>query len=789
MIGKLRGQRLAGDFRCQSFAWAFIAIVSSLVTGTVEAQDHVPQLHLQNSLSPFNTAAFGIAVSPDGSRFAVAGREGKIEVYDSMNRHLRTSVVDQMVQALGFTPDGSLGVSLTADGVMRTHDPETWTVNDTVSLSFRCGFMAFSPVGNQVAVGGAGPNVLLYDLGTRKQISALGEARRTQGILFSNDGHSIIANSTLDGFAGQRSVVRVLERNSKSMRSYQSDSKELQRLVSASDSDCFASVGMAGRIEIYQRSDGRLLRKWTPSNRLTQMAIFVPGSRRLIVGTTAGFDIYDVSKPEPILSVAIPEATGSYDAAWIPGTEEFVVVHARPDKQVTRWSVASLPALAIPMNTQSIPEIDRSHPETKASDNSTTDSRTQDRPQGNNLQDSRFKIDLWAEASATRNWVSRVGTTLRASWIGNDSQDVLLQDENGKERIVPRRLLSADDNDFLDEIDTNRVETDSQPDHRHDDWDYRITSVSTAVDRPLDSTKDAGTASSAQEIGILHDLAIDSFGTVWLATDIGLAVLKENQMHVIATCSDAGLEETERKGFARIAIDRFDRVLVIPGSRAGLYEAGPMLRFNRKAWKRLPLVGDSRFADVARVGSQILSVGDFDAVATWDDNRHWEVHSQDVFGDTRKYDRLEANQAGLVVLRSKSRESLLWNGEKFAELPPKARKIAIPQWRSSGELIFFSRDLSAMWKLCELSASRNSVQILYAAERNRDRQLYSFAIGADNAIWISTAEGLFRLHREGRQRLLDPVNGLLPLPDGRLLTTFGGGRFDVRVLTPVAPKN
>lgn len=228
---------------------------------------------------------------------------------------------------------------------------------------------------------------------------------------------------------------------------------------------------------------------------------------------------------------------------------------------------------------------------------------------------------------------------------------------------------------------------------------------------------------------------------------------------------------------------------MIPGNGSGNFEAGPLLQFDGKNWKQLPSIDGERFWDVARVGLEIVAVGDFDGIAKWD-NESWQVHPQDVFDEARWFNKIEVSRAGLTLVQSQSRESLLWNRKGFIDLRPQiTKRITIPQWRPTGELLFQNRDLSGMWKLSELNTERSNVRVLYAAEQDRSRELYSFVVGTDNAIWISTAEGLFRLYGNNRKRWLNPVNRLLPLPDGRLIATFGGGRHNLQVLTPVDTKN
>ena len=96
--------------------------------------------------TPFDQVAYGLAVSPSGHQFAVAGRPGAIVVFDAKSQLIIQEIkpTDQMILALRYSPDSSILAAIGPKRLM-LYRSDNWKLLRNIPLPTRCGFLCFHP--------------------------------------------------------------------------------------------------------------------------------------------------------------------------------------------------------------------------------------------------------------------------------------------------------------------------------------------------------------------------------------------------------------------------------------------------------------------------------------------------------------------------------------------------------------------------------------------------------------------------------------------------------------------
>ena len=149
---------------------------------------------IRHELAGHGTWVYAVAFRPDGKRFAIAGNEGTIKVWDSdTGREVRNlSGLAAPGHCLDWSPDGRRLASADQDGLVRIWDPETG--HETARISHSAGHVAWSPDGTRIATAGGDNQVRIWaaadgqpsgpvlSLGGENGISWAPDGRRLAGI-------------------------------------------------------------------------------------------------------------------------------------------------------------------------------------------------------------------------------------------------------------------------------------------------------------------------------------------------------------------------------------------------------------------------------------------------------------------------------------------------------------------------------------------------------------------------------------------------------------------------------
>ncbi len=129
------------------------ASIWDVSTGRViETKEHIPSL--------------AVAISPDGSRFALGAVNSSIPIYDSARGGKLSEIVqpNSKINDLAFSPDGKLLATVASDRTVRFFETEKGVEVQNLRVHFADAWgVAFSPDGKFVATSGTDFNTYLFD--------------------------------------------------------------------------------------------------------------------------------------------------------------------------------------------------------------------------------------------------------------------------------------------------------------------------------------------------------------------------------------------------------------------------------------------------------------------------------------------------------------------------------------------------------------------------------------------------------------------------------------------------
>lgn len=548
-------------------------------------------------LTPFQNSAFALTLDRQLSRIAIGGYRGEVVVYgsQSLDEKFRIEPAGGMVLALSFDPSSKHLLVLGDPKRLRIYDTNTWRLERTIDLPFRCGFLSCHPKHPVVALAGTGPEVLFINIKTGAVIGKMNQKlERAFDLAFTADGSQLLAVAKTKGVTiSPHNVIAIntaslledsFKTASPAFRVVANSPLGFQNLATSPDHSHFAVVDKGGRVLLLD-NDQLTIQESFSGNFTEGRGLTFLDNDRMMASNGRSFSIFDRPASDSPRQIETEHAQNSNHLIYDAVQRRLFASHARARNQLTVWEFGSRSLnekMAMAKSPDSMPV------------HSPVDAPTENKaPVGTKAQVASDSLKQQSIAAiehsslflqqqlAPRVWTdAKSQRTLLANLIGMDGNDVLVRLENADEVIIDRRRLAAEDQEFLSKIDTSFTPITSFDPYADDPIASglcKLLSVEVWADDvpPASDGAESETGRRLRAGGLpnlnrqhltVQASAVDRRGGFYVATNVGLGKYDPDEGTLVCVAGPPQLERTmmpsASASIEELVVDRFGRALV-----------------------------------------------------------------------------------------------------------------------------------------------------------------------------------------------------------------------------------
>lgn len=283
-----------------------LAVISEDATyiRVLNVSDHQPVVNIRYPSNQLEAMSF----SPDGSLLAAVGRDRKVHIWDTTNglEVFTLAGHTEFIFSMAFNPDGKHLASGGSDGVVKIWSLEASEEVLTISTPPFYSHLALSPDGMRIAANGVydpltGHNNLFMvwdsqDGNPLFQHKVHDASTRSIAVTFSPDGKEVATGgdhemTIWDAFSGEPILLLPV------------DNVLTLAIAYHPSGQIIAAVGNAGKIQLFERTTGKLLKNWDPGMGSLSNVVFSPDGSRLAVTSdnTNDIKVFDVGTEKELL--------------------------------------------------------------------------------------------------------------------------------------------------------------------------------------------------------------------------------------------------------------------------------------------------------------------------------------------------------------------------------------------------------------------------------------------------------------------------------------------------------
>ncbi|MBI1246321.1 hypothetical protein GC197_00565 [bacterium] len=731
------------------------------------------------STTPFDRLAFGLAAAPNGSSFAVAGRSGQITVFDAAtNKEVRQiASTGQMILAIDYSPDSSLLAAVGPQHLMlyRTADG---SVAHKIELDSRCGFICFHPTRPELAVAGRGASIDLYDYQSGKKIRSLtSDMTQAQGIRYSADGRYLFASVSNTNRPNSKHFIRRYDLASQQTKDLLHDGiSQAKRVVSSADGKTLAvNVPQDGIVMLVEPQGLRKLQSWRVDSPTRMGLAFLPDGKTILTARNEAFDFWQLGKEEVQLTIPSPDAGSAYAIVRLPGTNDFLMCHERPEDQITRWRLSEKNRIASNTPAPPTPGGGFGGNPSPAMPNAPKPgdvAKTEPKPAPASMPQAGTPSQ--ARPIERRTWRFRENKPpIEADVIAFDGQTVILRDDAGEDRYVAVSQLVETDANLISKLFAP-LPSPASPLDLSQQFDVVPLSASR---NEVTARSWRGSSDSEFDIpvGHLHCVQSDQMGRIWVLSDVGLLTVRENgSLFVEALLPDLSkshLAPIDRLFGSKMAIDRFGRPVIL------FQSPGEAYRFDGTRWEYLASPQGLMILDLIEIGGEIYASGFFDGVVKLERSRWAKLDAWPNHATRTGTALIPIDSDSFYVFKPKERELTRYDsGQEGATIQPDLNLFQAMRFELDQPLTYpFAADGNGcLWT--KTTNINNHFQLARIDPGNGLQELVppepfglsgildtmsDVDVAPDGAIWASCTKGTFRGDGSRWQQMTDEKAGKL----------------------------